>query len=191
EASDPARTITGAKQMDWLLTGLDRSTARWNVIANQVMMAEQRTSLADPPPVNMDAWDGYPADRQKLFDGVLEQRVDGLVVITGDTHTNYASDLKQNFDDMNSPTVGVEFVGTSISSGRDGSDSTPGLELALEANPHIKFDNFQRGYVACEIDRDTARADYRIVPYVTERGAPISTRASFVSERLNPGLEAV
>ncbi|HVX47254.1 MAG TPA: alkaline phosphatase D family protein, partial [Mycobacteriales bacterium] len=109
EASDPARTITGAKQMGWLLDGLDRSTARWNVIANQVMMAEQRTSLADPPPVNMDAWDGYQADRQKLFDGVLDRKVGGLVVITGDTHTNYASDLKQNFDDMNSPTVGVEF----------------------------------------------------------------------------------
>lgn len=191
DAGSPDRTITGAAQMKWLLDGLGSSRSRWNLIANQVMMAENRTTLADPPPVNMDAWDGYTADRQKLFNGIVDRNVDGVFVITGDTHTNYACDLKQNFDDMNSPTVGVEFVGTSISSAADGSDTNAGLELSLQANPYIKFDNFQRGYVTCEVSHDQVRADYRVVPYVTRRGAPISTRASFVSEHAHPGLEAV
>jgi alkaline phosphatase D len=191
DADSPARTITGAAQMNWLLDGLGTSRARWNLIANQVMMAERRTTLADPPPVSMDAWDGYTADRRKLFDGLVRRNVEGVLVITGDTHTNYACDLKQNFDDLSSKTLGVELVGTSISSNGDGSDTTDAFQLELQANPHLKFTNYQRGYVACRVDRDQLRADFRILPYVTRRGAPVSTRASFVSERANPGLEAV
>lgn len=191
DAADPDRTITGAQQMSWLLDGLGSSKARWNLIANQVMMAERRTTLTDPPALSMDAWDGYQADRQRLFDGITRRNVQGVVVITGDTHTNYACDLKQNFDDLSSKTLGVEFVGTSITSNGDGSDTTPQFELELQANPHMKFTNFQRGYVACTLDHDQVRADYRVLPYVTRRGAPVSTRASFVSEHVNPGLEAV
>lgn len=88
--------------MDWLLDGLAHSRARWNVIANQVMMARQRTTVTDPSPLSVDAWDGYTADRQRLFDGIQERKVDGVCVLTGDTHANYAADLKQNFDDGDS-----------------------------------------------------------------------------------------
>ncbi|MEO3869627.1 alkaline phosphatase D family protein [Nonomuraea sp. B12E4] len=185
------RTITGEAQMSWLLDGLSESEARWNVIANQVMLAEQRTTLTNPPGLNVDAWDGFPEDRQRLFDGIVEREVEGVCVVTGDTHTNYANDLKLNFDDMNSRTVGVEFVGTSISSGRDGFDTSPQLELQLQANPHSKFENGQRGYVTFDVNRDEIRADYRVLPYVTRRGAPVETRTSFVSERAEPGLKAV
>jgi alkaline phosphatase D len=92
---------------------------------------------------------------------------------------------------MNSKTLGVEFTGTSISSGRDGYDTNPQLDLQLQANPHIKFENGRRGYVTFDLDRDQVRADYRVMPYVTRRGAPIATQASFVSERAEPGLKAV
>ncbi|HKS49789.1 MAG TPA: alkaline phosphatase D family protein [Amycolatopsis sp.] len=191
DAGSPARTITGAGQMDWLLDGLSSSQARWNLIANQVMMAERRTTLTDPPYLSMDAWDGYTADRKRLFDGISERKAQGILVITGDTHANYACDLKRDFADQSSPTLGVEFVGTSITSNGDGSDTTNAFQVELRANPHMKFTNFQRGYVTCRLDRDRVRADFRILPYVTRRGAPVSTRASFVSERADPGLEAV
>jgi alkaline phosphatase D len=49
-----------------------------------------------------------------------DRRVPNPVVLTGDIHTNFVNDLKLNFDDSKSPTVGVEFVGTSISSGGNG-----------------------------------------------------------------------
>jgi alkaline phosphatase D len=191
DADSPARTITGAAQMDWLMDGLNTSRARWNLVANQVMMAERRVSLTDPPSVSMDAWDGYTADRKRLFDNIVDRDLQGVLVITGDTHTNYACDLKQNFDDLASKTVGVELVGTSISSNGDGSDTNAGLQLELRANPHMKFNNFNRGYVTCALDRDQVRTDFRVLPFITQRGAPVSTRASFVSERANPGLQAV
>ncbi|PZG16446.1 alkaline phosphatase D family protein [Nonomuraea aridisoli] len=187
----PSPTITGEEQMNWLLDGLGESRARWNVIANQVMMAEQRTTLTDPPRLNVDAWDGFTEDRRRLFDGIVERGVEGVCVVTGDTHTNYANDLKQNFADPNARTVGVEFVGTSISSGRDGFDTSPQLDLQLQANPNTKFVNGQRGYVTFEVNRDRMRADYRVLPYVTQPGAPVSTRTSFVVERAEPGLKDV
>jgi len=87
-----------------------------------------------------------------------------------------------------SPAVAVELVGTSVSSAGDGTDSTPGLEQQRRDNPHLLFANAQRGYVRCELTRGTLRADYRVLPYVTRPGAPIATRASFVSHRDRPGL---
>ncbi|WP_020576661.1 alkaline phosphatase D family protein [Actinopolymorpha alba] len=189
-AGDPARTILGEAQRSWLLDSLGTSTARWNLLAQQVFMARRATSLTNPPLLAMDAWDGYTADRQRLFDTIVERDVKGLVVITGDTHTNYACDLKQNFDDEGSPTIGVEIMGTSISSVGNGSDTTDWLGVEMQANPHFKFNNFQRGYVRCELDRDHLRTDFRVVPYVTSRGAPISTRATYLSVRDNPGFQA-
>jgi phosphodiesterase/alkaline phosphatase D-like protein len=65
--------------------------------------------------------------------------VRNLVVITGDRHQNYALELKRDFADPNSRTVGTEFVGTSITSGGDGADTTDQGRQFLAANPHLKF----------------------------------------------------
>ncbi|MEV0568749.1 alkaline phosphatase D family protein [Dactylosporangium sp. NPDC050588] len=91
---------------------------------------------------------------------------------------------------ISSRTVGVEFLGTSITSGGDGSDlDTRGTEW-LASNPHMKFYNARRGYVRCLLTHDQMRTDYRIVPFVTQSGAPVSTRASFVVENGRPGAQA-
>jgi alkaline phosphatase D len=191
DAADPTRTITGAAQEQWLLDGMAASKARWNLIAQQVMLVQRKVSLTEPALVSMDAWDGYTASRQRVLDGLVERKVDGVFVITGDTHTNYAADVKQNFDDETSKTIGVEFVGTSISSGGDGEDTNADRQLDLQANPHIKFANQQRGYVTCAVDRDLVQADYKIVPYISTPGAPLRTRASFTSLHAQPGLATV
>jgi alkaline phosphatase D len=188
-ATDPARTITGDVQEKWLLDGMAASRARWNLIAQQVMMAQRKVALTSPAPVSMDAWDGYQASRRRILDGLVERQVPGVVVITGDTHTNYADDLKQDFDDQASATVGVEFVGTSISSGGNGMDTNADRAVDLAANPHIKFANEQRGYVTCALDRDQLRADFKVLPYISTPDAPISVRASFTSLRTRPGLQ--
>lgn len=83
--------------------------------------------------------------------------------------------------------VGVEFVGTAITSGGDGSDTASAA--VMDENPHIKFYNDRRGYVRCRVTPDTWQTDYRILPYVKEPGAPVSTAASFVVEDDNPRLQ--
>ncbi|GAA4603187.1 alkaline phosphatase D [Actinoplanes octamycinicus] len=182
DRDDPSRTLLGAPQRDWLLDKLGRSEARWNLLAQQVMMAECRYG-GPANRLDMDKWDGYAADRERIL--ALAARMPGTVALSGDIHYNYAADLRLRPD---RPAVAVELVGTSITSGGDGSESTPQLDMQLKHNPHLRLANAQRGYVRCELTRDRLRADFRVMSQVTRRGGTISTRASFVSERVEPGL---
>jgi alkaline phosphatase D len=130
----------------------------------------------------MDSWDGYPAARDRLIDVIKSNNLENLVVLTGDVHASWAANLKADFDDPNSKIFGVEFVGTSITSGGNGADKRADTDKILSQNPHIKFFNDYRGYVRCKVTPEQWKADYRVVPFVTEPGADISTRASFVEE---------
>jgi alkaline phosphatase D len=189
EALDPSRTLTGAEQEQWLFEGLSRSQARWNILAQQVFMAQRDFSPGPEQSFSMDAWDGYVASRDRLFQFLQSSRVSNPIVLTGDVHANWVADLKADFANPNSATLGTEFVGTSISSGGNGNDTNANTAGILADNPHIKFFNGQRGYVRCEVRPDRWRADYRIVPFVTQPDAPISTRASFVVENGRPGVQ--
>jgi alkaline phosphatase D len=61
ERFDPERTITGAEQQSWLLRGLGRSAARWDVLANQVTMGQNDREPGDGQVRHMEMWDGYVA----------------------------------------------------------------------------------------------------------------------------------
>jgi alkaline phosphatase D len=185
DRDDPRRSLLGAAQRGWLLDGMNRAGTRWNILAQQVMMAECRYG-AEPALLDMDKWDGYAADRRRIL--ATAARVPGTVVLTGDVHYNYAADLRPDFARPSSPAVAVELVGTSISSGGNGTDSTPLLDQQRRDSPHLLFANARRGYVRCTLTRDTLRADYRTLPFVNRPGAPVTTRASFVSDRDRPGL---
>ncbi|WP_326556406.1 alkaline phosphatase D family protein [Micromonospora sp. NBC_01796] len=190
DALDPSRSMLGAQQEKWLLDGLTSSHATWNILAQQTVMAR---ADRDPGPgllLPMDNWNGYEPARQRIFDRVAQRRIDNMVVVTGDAHCSMVADLKQNFDDPKSRTVGVEFLGTSITSGADGADMDARGTEWLASNPHMKYYNQRRGYVRCTVGRDEWRSDYRVVPYVTTPGAPVSTHASFVVESGRPGVQA-
>jgi alkaline phosphatase D len=188
-SEDPARTLMGAGQERWLLDGLVGSGARWNVLAQQVFFAQLDLGAGPGEAFNMDAWDGYPAARERVVSAIVAGEVANPVVLTGDVHTNWASDLLRDFRDPESAVVGAEFVGTSISSGGDGADVRADTAQVLAANPHVRFFNDQRGYVRCSVTPERWRADYRVVPYVSRPGAPVFTRASFVVEADRPGLQ--
>lgn len=186
---DPDRTLTGEAQEQWLLNGLAASGATWNVLAQQVFFAQRDFDTGDGQRFSMDAWDGYVGSRNRISNFIQESDVRNTVVLTGDVHNNWACDLKANYDDQSSETLGVEFVGTSVTSGGDGADTSPGQEAVVAENPHIKFFNGQRGYVRCRLTPEEWRADYRVLPFVKQPGAPIYTRASFAVEAGNPGLQ--
>ena len=190
ERLDPSRTITGAEQEAWLLDGLGASRARWNVLAQQVFFAQRDLEAGPVQAFSMDAWDGYVASRDRILGGILERRVANPVVLTGDVHQHWAGDLKADFADPDSRTIGSELVCTSITSNGDGTDEpTPAAQVALAENPHLKFNSNRRGYVRCALDRREWRADFRVLPYVKRPGAPISTARSFTIEAGNPGLQ--
>jgi alkaline phosphatase D len=185
------QTILGAEQRGWLFDGLAASRSRWNVLAQQVVVAELRGETEEGEDTfSMDKWDGYPAERQALLDLLGNAGVSNPVVLTGDIHSNWGADVKRDFSDVASETVGTEFVGTSLSSGGDGSDSNPRGRSVLDHNPHLHFYNAQRGYVVATVTPERWTSEYRVVPYVTRPGAPIGTRATFVVESGRPGAQA-
>ncbi|MGV9571811.1 alkaline phosphatase D family protein [Streptomyces nigra] len=188
EIDDPARTMTGATQERWLLDGWNASTAVWNVVPQQVTFSQRRFDLTTPSRVSMDAWDGYRASRRRVLDGAKAAGVRNLMVLTGDVHVGYAFDIKDDFDDPASATLGTEIVATSVASGRDGTDRPANWETYMTANPHLRFYNGRRGYARVALGESLARADFRTVPYVTTPGAPVTTAASFVTEVGDQGL---
>jgi phosphodiesterase/alkaline phosphatase D-like protein len=191
DTADPTRTITGDAQEKWLLDGWSRSRTRWNVMAHQTAIARLDTKDGPEVLVPMDTWDGYEASRNRILGGAAQRKVRNLVSIAGDLHRSVASDLKLDFTDQNSPTVGAEFVGTSITSGLDGEDLDPGGATLLRENPHIKFGNFQRGYVSCSITPQQWISDYRVVDRVTVPNGTVSTRAKLLVEDGQPGISEV
>ncbi|WP_405688343.1 alkaline phosphatase D family protein [Streptomyces sp. NBC_00057] len=188
ESADPSRTLTGATQERWLLDGWHASRATWNVVPQQVAFAQRRDVPTDAYLLSMDAWDGYPASRDRILKGAGAAGIDNLMVLTGDVHVGYGFDLKKDFDDSSSRTVGTEIVATSITSGKDGTDKPAGWNNQMRANPHMKFFNGRRGYAVITLGLKQARADYRTVPAVTTPGAPVTTAGSFVTEVGNQGL---
>lgn len=189
EAFNPAHHILGSHQERWLMNGLSASRSRWNILANQVMITEMGLMRNNARTFSVDKWDGYIVERTNLLRFLAEAKPFNPVFITGDFHSNLVGDLKVDFDDPSSPTIGTEFVGTSISSGGDGGDSTPiGLE-ALSQNPQLKFFNANRGYVRCTMTPSILTSDFRTVPYVSRPDAPVETKASFVVENGRPGAQ--
>jgi alkaline phosphatase D len=178
------RTLMGRDQERWLERGLRSSSARWNVVANQVMVAPTKFVQNGEELFGMDRWDGYPAAQRRLLRLLGAVRRANPVIITGDVHTNWVADLRENPDDPSSPVVSSEFVGTSITSGGDGND---GASPALALNPHLRFFNNRRGYVRVRVTPSDWRADYRVVPYVSKPGAPIETRAAWTVAAGTPG----
>ncbi|MBL8219116.1 MAG: alkaline phosphatase D family protein, partial [Bryobacterales bacterium] len=183
------QTILGAAQRKWLLDGLAKSPGQWNIIANQVMMAWLDRKPGPEVSFSMDKWTGYAGELKSVMEYLAAKKVRNFVTVTGDIHTNWAADLKLDFANPKSATVGAEFVGTSISSSGDGEDARDREQSARAENPHIRFHNQQRGYVSCTVTKQQMRADYRIVPYVSRPGAPLQTRASFVVQNGRPGIE--
>ncbi|MEV7969655.1 alkaline phosphatase D family protein [Sphaerisporangium sp. NPDC088356] len=187
-AVDPARSITGAAQEAWLLNGFRESRAQWDVIGQQVFFAQRDNNAGPAKVTSQDAWDGYVASRRRITQGWVDAKVRNPVVLTGDVHAHWASDLKLDYDDPTGPSVGSELVATSISTGGNGSDSDPAAHPYLAINPHLKFYNNQRGYVMTKIERDLMTSDFRVVPHVQAPGSEAYTRATFVIEDRVPGV---
>ncbi|MEM9257097.1 MAG: alkaline phosphatase D family protein [Pseudomonadota bacterium] len=203
------RTVLGANQRDWLREQLAASSARWQVLGQQVLFgryqlpapimealdpslgstdaiatgtaavfaaleaknkapddrtAEEQALLDSAIPYNLDAWDGYEAERDDLlrFARDVDSR---LVVLAGDTHNAWSSQLTT----PEGAIAGVEFGCASVSS--------PGLEDALGADNAALFaplvstliDDLvdanlsHRGYLYVQLTSDGLRAEQRFI----------------------------
>jgi alkaline phosphatase D len=183
DADLASRTITGSAQEAWLLDGFGQHLGVWDIVGQQVFFAHNADASGAS---NMDAWDGYRASRARIQQGLVDRGVRNPVVLTGDVHTSWASNLKADYADPSSATIGAELVCTSISSGGDGNGSTTIPNASV--NPHIRFYSNRRGYVRTRITPTQISADFRAVAAVSEHGAAATTVRSFVIHDGQKGL---
>jgi alkaline phosphatase D len=190
EALKKTNTILGRKQRGWLDAGLITSTATWNVLAQQVMMAMVGFPLGDEPRYAMDQWPGYAHERMDLVRFLADRRIPNPVVLTGDIHTNWVNDLRVDDRQPDTPVVATEFVCTSITSGGASSWVTEAARETIPTkNPGVRFVNGERGYVRCTVTPHHWTSDYVVVEDVTKPNSKVLTRSSFVVEAGKPGAK--
>jgi alkaline phosphatase D len=194
EMHDPARTQLGPAQRDWLLGGLDRSTAAWRILGNpsvlgttwkkdlpeSVKLPLLKTKLinssGDGP--DFDQWDGYPAERDLLFEHFRGQARGNIVVLSGDIHVCLAQELRVHpFDETEEP-VAVEFINTSLTSQNfddklkwaPRTQSIPYEREMMAAFPHMKYvDLDSHGYNVVDITPERVQVEWWLVDTVLER----------------------
>jgi alkaline phosphatase D len=179
----PGRSMLGRAQERWLEGALRDSRAGWNVLAQTTRMAQFDQQPGPGRRAWTDGWDGYPAARDRLLSKL--KTTSNPVVIGGDVHAFHIAQLKEDFDDPESPTLASEFLGTSITS-----QGWPQERIArfLPDNPHVLMaDSRYRGYTRVELTPRRWLADLRVVESVQRRDAPCSTLASYVVEDGKPG----
>jgi alkaline phosphatase D len=182
----PQRSLLGATQERWLADGWDLQR-RWNLLAQQTLMArlDQAAPGTSGNRYRTDGWDGYPAARARLLQGVADRRVPNVVALGGDLHAHYVADLKADFDDTRAPVLASEICGTSISSlGPDAART----QAVLARNPHLHHARGdQRGYVLLTLDDRQLAADLMAVADAADPASAVSADARFVVEAGRPG----
>ena len=187
ERRSPDLTLLGMEQERWLHKALDKSTARWNIIAQQTLMAKQTRLTGGEQGYWTDGWDGYPKARERLLGHIAARKISNPIVLGGDVHNAIVADLKVDFDDPKSPVIASEFVGTSITSQGPNEKIT---ETALRNNPHLKFSNgTRRGYTAFDLTAAQCTARLRALSQVTDPQATISDLAAFAVSNGKPGAQ--
>jgi alkaline phosphatase D len=183
----PTQTILGSDQRTWLVDRLSAKGATWKLLGNQTFLGRMSALPGGALPINVDAWDGYAAERKWLSNELGRRQIKNLVVATGDLHSTIASYVKASYDNINPLDLGnlqgVEFMTPAVTSaaltemlgkGLGGAGSfTSGLGAAAVRlnNPHIRyFDSSRHGYSTLQFTRSSCEW----VAYAVDKGQDAS-----------------
>jgi alkaline phosphatase D len=176
-----------------------RAGRRWRIIGNQSVMARVRMPELNEPffddlrnelrgsgrsrldnltrlgdlqlPADLDAWDGYPAARERFYQLGKDAGVRDLLVISGDSHSYWANALY----DADGASMGVELGSTGITSPRSlldlGLEGLARWDQSLAANNKevVWVDGRYRGFIRLDITHDRVHADFVTVTNVETR----------------------
>lgn len=128
-------------------------------------------------PFNLDAWDGYPHARERLYK-LFERAGTRPLVLAGDSHAAWTNNLR----DGEGRLAAVELGCTAITSPSYGS-ILPGLGQYLAAgNDEVLFcDQDRKGYTVLRLTPQEARAEHVTVSSVTSKSFEREVGASFVA----------
>lgn len=183
-----SRTILGADQEAWLNDELVASRARWRVVAQQVMVSSLPEGIG-----NNDAWEGYPANRQRLYDFVSDQGFDNLVILTGDIHMSWAFDVvpdeTETYDpDSGQGSIAVELVAPSVTSpSLDRQPAEALAEAALET-PRVRLAQlWKRGYLLLDVNHERLHAEWYLFERVDRPVDPVAREEFYAALEVRAG----
>ncbi|KAL5363030.1 PhoD-like phosphatase-domain-containing protein [Aspergillus floccosus] len=182
--NDAGRSLMGARQENWFYRQMSESAERgtkWRVVGNQLRFTRVETTSAEDGTVSfsLDSWDGYRAHQNRTLKHLFDNNIGDNIMIAGDTHVNWVSDLawigQHEYDESTGAgSVGVEFAGTAVSStGFGGTISSAEEEAAsYKENKELLWtEGYYRGYYELHLRRDEAEARFFGCPTVATRNA--------------------
>lgn len=140
-------------------------------------------------PWSLDSWDGYPAERERLYDALSRAGVQPLV-LSGDSHAWWVNRL---FDQAGRRRA-VEFGVTAVTSPSVG-DAAPRLPLGealARANDEVLFcQQTGKGFLRLTLTPEEARADLMTVSTIRAKPYRLSTLRTFRVTRAEDGAGEV
>ncbi|MDP2370368.1 alkaline phosphatase D family protein [Rhodoferax sp.] len=190
--NDPKRSMLGQAQEQWLDQALAQQGAtavHWNVLGQQTLVGQRDFRAGPEQFLWNDGWDGYAGARQRLTGALQRHRVSNPVFLGGDVHENWVGHVKADYTDAASPSVGVEFCGTSITSRSAGNGK---LADRLAENPHFVFAECERkGYGVAQFTPRQLTTTLRVLDDVSRPDSGIETLAQFAVHSGRPVIERV
>ncbi len=219
--NDPARNMLGAEQRDFLSDALDQPGVRWKLLGQQVMFGQLKlpslpqlsgiTGMALPQlsqaldgvavvgtggvVFNADQWDGYNAERKRVFDLLESKNIQNAVVLTGDIHSSWGMDLTRDPSNLlaynaltGKGSLGVEFVAPSVTS--PGLNALAGIEPVVRLlNPHMKYIELaKRGYLLLDVTHERVQGEWWYVDTIATASTTESLGAAFMTRDGAPHL---
>ncbi|KAJ3551378.1 hypothetical protein NM688_g4737 [Phlebia brevispora] len=167
------RSLMGAEQESWFYNTLSQSQSRgavWRIVGQQIVF----TQLDEQGEFDVDAWDGYRANRNRILDHIQNNRISNTVILSGDSHANWVSDLAHPNDTSYDPVTGkgslaVEFAGTAVTSSSSfgahiaplAADAISQIIVTDPLNSDLQWsEGSYRGFFTLTLDPHTATATY-------------------------------
>jgi phosphodiesterase/alkaline phosphatase D-like protein len=216
---DEGRELLGRPQAERLKGTMRASVeggTRWRILANQIIMANvtapNLTPLADTPaiaeiekvlpqirdfialttldiPLNLDAWDGYPAARDRFYASMADVGATDLIVLTGDTHEWWANQLTDRAGRPMGVELGTAAVTSPGSSSYFGAEAGNYSRMLNERNEMVRYHNpFGKGYIDLALNRNDAKAEFVSVSAITSTDYTVESKATFDITRRDGSL---
>ena len=186
----------GSRQENWFynqLTSSKQRGAAWRIIGSQTVFSRLNESIAygNEEPFDVDAWDGYTSNRNRTFQTLYDYNISNNIMISGDSHANWVSDLiwldEHPYDSgSGSGSVGVEFAGTAVSSpspyGQNITlaNANNASQALIAANPELQWSElYYRGYYELHVTQGSVKAQYFGMPTVVTQNPYEISLANF------------
>ena len=206
------RELLGAEQLDWIESKIINSDAVWTIFGQQVLMAKLKfpdiskmlkskeiPSFLKPYlkflglgiPSNLDAWDGYPAERNRLYK-IMSNAKKRFISLAGDTHNSWVSELK----DKSGNKVGIELGAPSVTSPGITDilnlDEKEFVDSIVRINNELQWMNpSNRGYLSLNCRKDKIIASFNFIKELEQINSEIGSSKSFVLHQKDLELEEI